>query len=211
MPYHSSHKRRQKERTRLKLIDKGLEGRSVVLLGIMGAGKTVLGRRLAKRLDLPFVDSDHEVEAAAGMSVSDIFELHGEENFREGEHKVIERLLTSDQMVLATGGGAFMNDITRQTIQDEAVSIWLNAELDTIMERVLKKDTRPLLRVDDPRAVMDKLMKERYPVYAQADISVMSRNLPHHVMVSRLVDRMAGYFIKNGTVASKKKSIEQKS
>ena len=180
------------------------------MLGIMGAGKTVLGRKLAQRLDLPFIDSDQEIEEAARMSVADIFEMHGEDYFREGEQKVIERLLGGGQTVLATGGGAFMNEVTRGTIQDMAVSIWLNAELDTIMGRVLKHDTRPLLRTDDPRAVVQRLMQERYPIYGLADLSVMSRNLPHHVMVSRIIDRLAGYFVKNGTVAGKKNTVEQK-
>ncbi len=209
MPFYFN-KRRQREKNQIKLIQQGLEGRSIVLLGIMGAGKTVLGRKLAKRLNLPFVDSDHEIEAAAGMSIADIFEMHGEAYFREGEQKVVERLLSGDQTVLATGGGAFMNDLTRQTIQEGSVSIWLNAELDTIMERVLKKDTRPLLRTADPRKVMDQLMKERYPVYKKAHISVMSKNLPHHVMVSRMIDRLAGYFIKNGTVMAKKNDVDVK-
>jgi len=153
-----------------------LAGRPIVLVGMMGAGKTTVGRRLANRLGRHFTDSDEEIEKAAGMSIEDIFRLHGETDFRAGEVKVIARLLKEDARVLATGGGAFMNAETRLAIRQQALSVWLKADLDTLMGRVMKKQHRPLLKSDDPRAVMERLMAVRYPVYAEADITVLTRD-----------------------------------
>jgi shikimate kinase len=170
-----------------------LGARSVVLIGLMGAGKTAIGRLLAKRLQLPFVDADQEIEKAAGMSVSDIFEEHGEAYFRTGERKVIERLLSGGPQVLATGGGAFMNDETRSAIKQKGLTIWLKADLDVLMERVMRKNTRPLLQTADPRAVMQKLLDERYPVYALADMEVHSRNAPQRVIVDEAIDSLATF------------------
>ena len=166
--------------------------RPVVLAGLMGAGKTTVGRRLAERLGWPFADSDHEVEAAAGRSVSDIFADFGEAAFRDGERKVIARLLEEPRpSIIALGGGAFIQDATRALIKTCAVSVWLDADIDTLMERVGRRDTRPLLQTDDPRAVMEKLMAERAPVYAQADIHIRSRGMPHDASVSAIIEALA--------------------
>lgn len=146
--------------------------RSVVLVGMMGAGKTAVGKRLARRLDRPFVDADHEIEAAAGCSVSEIFARHGEAAFRDGERRVIARLLKRPACVIATGGGAFMDAATRAAIAAQAVSVWLRADLDTLHRRTAKRDTRPLLAGKDRKAVLRALMAERYPVYGEAAIVV---------------------------------------
>ncbi len=168
-------------------INARLGARSIVLIGLMGAGKTTVGRRLAQRLDLPFVDADHEIEQAAGKSIEDIFAEDGEDFFRRGEERVIARLLEDGPQVLATGGGAWMNENTRRRVREHGISVWLKADLDVLMERVSRRPGRPLLKAPDPRAVMRKLMDERYPVYAEADITVESRNRPHHVMVSEII------------------------
>jgi len=172
-----------------------LGDRSIVLIGLMGAGKTSIGRQLAKRLRLGFVDADHEIEAAAGMSISDIFAHHGEGHFRDGERKVIKRLLNDGPQVLATGGGAYMNDETRKAIKERGVTLWLKADLDVLMERVSRKNTRPLLQTADPRAVMQKLLDERYPVYQLAETFVMSRNAPQKQIVEEAVEALAAYLI----------------
>ena len=156
----------------------------------MGAGKTTVGRRLAAALNLPFADADQEIEAAAGCSISEIFEKHGEAAFRDGERRVIARLLDGPVCVLSTGGGAFMDPETRQKIKETGTSIWLRADLDLLMERVLRRPTRPLLKQDDPRKVMERLMKERYPVYAEADITVESGDGPHEAVVSQILDAL---------------------
>ena len=148
--------------------------RMIVLIGLMGAGKTTIGRRLATALDLPFFDADEEIERSAGRSVEDIFADFGEAAFREGERKVIERLLACPRGVLATGGGAFMDPTTRTIIREKGLSIWLHADLDVLMARVSLRNTRPLLRQPNPRQIMKTLMEKRYPVYAQADIRVES-------------------------------------
>ena len=164
-------------------IRHALGGRTIVLIGLMGAGKTAIGRRLAKRLELAFVDADQEIEAAAGMTISEIFELHGEQDFRNGEQKVIARLLKDGPQVLATGGGAFMNSQTRRRIGRKAISIWLKADVGLLMRRVKKRSHRPLLKTGNPEAVMRKLADERYPVYAQADITVDCRDVSLSAMV----------------------------
>ena len=162
----------------------------LVLVGLMGAGKTTVGRRLAAALNLPFADADHEIETAAGCSISEIFEKHGEAAFRDGERRVIARLLDGPVCVLSTGGGAFMDPETRQKIKETGTSIWLRADLDLLMERVLRRPTRPLLQQDDPRKVMERLMEERYPVYAEADITVESGDGPHEAVVSQIMDAL---------------------
>lgn len=156
----------------------------------MGAGKTTVGRRLAAALDLPFADADQEIEAAAGCSISEFFERHGEAEFRNGERRVIARLLDGPVCVLSTGGGAFMDPETRQKIKETGTSIWLRAELDLLMERVSRRPTRPLLKQDDPRKVMERLMKERYPVYAEADIIVDTGEGPHEAVVAKIIDAL---------------------
>ena len=160
-----------------------LGARSVVLVGMMGSGKSTVGSRLAARLALPFVDADHEIEVAAGMSIPDIFASRGEAEFRAGEQRVIARLLTQGPQVLATGGGAFMNADTRARIAERGVSVWLKADPDTLMRRVRKRGNRPLLQTSDPEATLRALLAEREPVYALADLTVTSRDDPHDVVV----------------------------
>jgi shikimate kinase len=168
-------------------------GKAIVLVGLMGAGKTTVGRRLAQRLDLPFVDADSEVEAAAGLTIPEIFETHGEPAFRDGERKVIARLLSNGPQVLATGGGAYMDAETRARVAAKGISVWLKADLDVLMKRVGKRPTRPLLKTDNPRAVMEKLMAERNPVYAEADIALETGEGPHEEVVDRLVALLEPY------------------
>jgi len=164
-------------------VRRRLGRRSVVLVGLMGAGKSTVGRRLAARLSLPFTDADHEIEAAAGMTIPDIFALHGESYFRDGERRVIARLLRDGPMVLATGGGAYMDPQTRARIAEAGVSVWLKADFDVLMRRVRKRQNRPLLQNPDPEATMRRLIEVRYPVYAQADVMVESREIPHDRVV----------------------------
>jgi shikimate kinase len=171
--------------------------RSLVLVGLMGAGKSTVGRRLAQNLHLPFRDADHEIEAAAGMSIPDIFSIHGEDYFRDGEKRVIARLLQEGPMVLATGGGAFMNEETRQRVAESGVSIWLRADLDVLMRRVRKRTTRPLLQNPDPEGTMRRLMELRHPVYATADLTVDSHEAPHDRVVADIVKALSGWFDKD--------------
>jgi shikimate kinase len=172
---------------RARQVREKLGTRSIVMVGLMGCGKSSIGRRLATALGLPFVDADHEIELAAGKRISEIFADHGEAYFREGERKVIKRLLGNGPQVLATGGGAFMNAETRAAVKSEGISIWLRADLDVLMKRVAKRDNRPLLKADDPVAVMRGLMEQRYPVYAEADITIDSRDTTHEVIVSEII------------------------
>src|SRR3954471_13036269 len=167
-----------------------LGGRSVVLVGMMGAGKSTIGRRLAARLRLPFLDADIEIEAAAGMSIPDIFETHGEPHFRDGEARVIARLLDNGPAVIATGGGAFMREETRNRIRDKAVSIWLKADADVIMKRVKRRAHRPLLQTEDPAATVSRLLEAREPVYRSADITIWSRDVPHDHIVDECLDAL---------------------
>jgi shikimate kinase len=177
--------------TRAERIRAALGERSLVLIGLMGAGKSAIGRRLAKRLDLPFVDADKEIEAAAGKTINEIFADHGEDYFRDGEGRVIARLLDDGPVVLATGGGAYMNDSTRAEIARKGVSVWLKADLEILLERVSRRDTRPLLRQGDPREIMQGLIEARYPVYAGADITIESRDVPHEVIVEEIIEAVA--------------------
>jgi shikimate kinase len=175
-------------------IRAALDGRSVVLVGMMGVGKSSIGRRLAARLGIPFVDADTEIEKAAGMSISDIFARHGEADFRSGEARVIARLLDTGPQVLATGGGAVMNEGTRAAIKAKGVSIWLSADFDVLMRRIAKrKNDRPMLQTDDPAETLRQLLKEREPVYAQADFAIASREVPHDAIVSEIVTTLAGF------------------
>jgi shikimate kinase len=171
-----------------------LGSRSVVLTGMMGVGKSSIGRRLAARLNIPFVDADGEIEKAAGMSIPDIFARHGEADFRSGEARVIARLLDGGPQVLATGGGAVMNADTRATIKTKGVSIWLSAELDVLMRRINKrKNDRPMLQTADPEATLRQLLAVREPVYALADITVQSREGPHDAIVSEIMTALAAF------------------
>jgi len=173
-------------------IKAALGGRSVVLVGMMGAGKSTIGRRLSARLGLPFLDADTEIETAAGMSIPDIFESRGEPDFRDGEARVIARLLDSGPAVLATGGGAFMRQETRDRIRDKAVSIWLKADIDIIMRRVKRRFDRPLLQTADPEATVGRLISAREPVYQLADLTVWSRDVPHEKIVDECVQALHG-------------------
>ncbi|MBY0225903.1 MAG: shikimate kinase [Hyphomicrobium sp.] len=161
--------------------------RSIVLVGLMGCGKSSVGRRLASRLGLRFVDADEEIERVAAKSIVEIFADHGEAYFRDGERRVIARLLSTGPQVLATGGGAFINPHTRANIRERGVSIWLRADLPVLMRRVSKRDTRPLLKSGDPEATMRDLMAKRYPIYADADITIESRDVPHEVIVNEVI------------------------
>lgn len=172
-------------------VKAALNGRSIVLVGLMGAGKTTVGKRLASTLKLPFTDADTEIEKAAGKSIEEIFADHGETYFRDGERRVITRLLRNGPQVLATGGGAFMNASTRARIRQNGVSVWLRADLPLLMKRVLRRSHRPLLKRSDPRKVMEQLMEERYPVYATADLTVDSRDVPHDVIVKEIIEALA--------------------
>ncbi|PHS23874.1 MAG: shikimate kinase [Robiginitomaculum sp.] len=162
----------------------------IVLVGLMGAGKTTIGRRLAHALHVPFFDADEEIEKSAGRSVEDIFADFGEAAFRDGERKVIERLLGGSSGVLATGGGAFMDTATRAIICEKGLSIWLHADLDVLMERVSLRNTRPLLRQPNPRQIMQTLMETRYPTYAQADIRVESGVETHNHAVEHIISAL---------------------
>jgi shikimate kinase len=175
-------------------VSRQLGTRSLVLVGLMGAGKSTVGRRLAQTLKLPFRDADHEIEAAAGMTIPEIFAIHGEEHFRDGERRVIARLLQEGPIVLATGGGAFMNEETRQRIAEHGISLWLKADLDILMRRVRKRATRPLLQNPDPEGTMRRLMELRYPVYGTADITIDSHEAPHDRVVADVIKALAEWF-----------------
>ncbi len=170
-----------------------LGNRALVLVGLMGAGKTSVGRRLAEKLEIPFVDADHEIELAAGKTIPEIFNDHGEEYFREGERRVITRLLENGKQVLATGGGAFMNAETREKIKGHGLSLWLKADLDVLLKRVAKRNDRPLLLKEDPAIVMKRLIDQRYPIYAEADITVESRDVQHGQMVNDVIKALADF------------------
>jgi len=164
--------------------------RPIVLVGLMGAGKTTIGRRLAARFGVPFVDSDAEIEAAAGCSVQEIFDRYGEAAFRDGERRVVVRLLGGPVQVIATGGGAFMDPVIRSTVAERAISVWLKAELLVLLERTGRRNTRPLLKTGDPKEILERLIEERYPIYAEADIVVESGEGPHQIVVDKIVAQL---------------------
>ncbi|MBD0414131.1 shikimate kinase [Oryzicola mucosus] len=165
--------------------------RSIVFVGLMGAGKTAIGRKVANTLGIPFTDSDHEIESVSRMTVPELFERYGESEFRALEQRVIGRILEAGPQVLSTGGGAYMNAQTRQTIAERGVSVWLKAELDLLMERVAKKQNRPLLKNPDPRGTLAKLMDERYPVYALADLTVPTRDERKEIIAGEVIEAIA--------------------
>ena len=172
-------------------ISAALGASSIVLVGMMGAGKSTIGRRLSARLQLPFLDADAEIELAhAGMTIPEIFSAHGEPYFRDGEARVIARLLAGGPCVLATGGGAFMREETRDRIREMAVSIWLKADADIIMKRVKRRADRPLLQTADPAATVERLIREREPVYQHADLTIWSRDIPHEKIVDECIDAL---------------------
>jgi len=168
-----------------------LAQRSIVLIGMMGAGKSSVGRRLATRLAIPFVDADAKIEEAAQMTIPEIFETYGETEFRSAEARVITRLLEGGPQVLATGGGAFMHPETRAVVRDKGISFWLNAEFDVLLRRVKRRTDRPLLKTDDPAATLKRLMAERHPTYAQADVTIHSRDVPHEKVVDEILTALA--------------------
>jgi shikimate kinase len=170
-----------------------LGGRSIVLVGLMGAGKSTVGRRLASKLGLPFMDADHEIEAAAGMSIPDIFSIYGEDYFRDGERRVIARLLQEGPLVLATGGGAFMSEETRTRVAQSGISVWLKADVDVLMRRVRKRTNRPLLQNADPEGTMRRLIEIRHPVYATADLAVESHEAPHERIVNEIMRSLSAF------------------
>ncbi len=171
------------------------EPRSIILIGLMGAGKTCVGRHLARSLGVPFKDADQEIEAAAGCTVSDIFEVYGEACFREGERKLIVRLLDHAPLVLATGGGAFMDDETRSCIRERGLSVWLKADLKLLLKRITSssRTVRPLLANHNPEAILERLMKKRYPVYAEADLAVETRDESPSATTRRILSALEAH------------------
>jgi len=173
---------------RAEYLAERLAGRPLVLVGMMGAGKTTVGRRLAAKLARQFLDSDEEIEKAAQMTIPEIFEQRGEPEFRAGENRVIARVLKEQGVVLATGGGAFVNVETRALMKAEAVTVWLKAEVDILFERVSRRSNRPLLKTANPRATLEKLIEDRYPIYAEADVTVVSRDVPQDVVAGDVIE-----------------------
>lgn len=180
-----------------------LAGRSLALVGMMGAGKSTIGRRLAARLGMRFVDADAEIELAAGMSIPEIFETHGEPHFRDGEARVIARLLNGGPIVLATGGGAVLREETRARLSERAVSIWLKADAEVILRRVRRRADRPLLQTADPAATIKRLIAEREPIYGQADITVASRDVPYEWIVDECIGLLHRRLCRGKTTAPK--------
>lgn len=174
-----------------RTVRQALGARSIVLIGMMGCGKSAIGKRLASTMELRFIDADDEIERAAGMTINEIFAQYGEEHFRDRERLVIERLLTGGPQVLATGGGAFMSEVTRNNVAAHGISVWLRAELPVLMRRVMRRDNRPLLKTANPEARMRELLDQRTPIYALADISVESRDVQHDVIVNEILTRLA--------------------
>ena len=170
-----------------------LPNKTIVLVGLMGAGKSTVGRRLARQIGRRFKDADDEIEKASAMKISDYFSTYGEPAFRDGEARVIERLLDGPPIVLATGGGAFVTEATRTLIQDKAISIWLRADLDVLVQRTARRNIRPLLRAGNPRDILEKLLHERGPIYAKAHLTVESSDIPHAATVERIIDGLKNY------------------
>jgi shikimate kinase len=179
----------------IQQLRQALGTRSIVLVGLMGAGKSSIGRRLATRLGLSFIDADTEIEKAADMTIPEIFAKHGEAYFRSGEVRVVARILEQGSQVLATGGGAYMNAETRANIRARGLSIWLNAELDVLLRRVKRRADRPLLKSGDPEGVLRRLIDERYPVYADADLTVLSREATHDEIVDEVLAALAHHLL----------------
>ncbi len=172
-------------------VRQALGTRSIVMVGMMGCGKSAIGRRLANALDLKFVDADDEIEKAAGMSISEIFQQLGEQHFRDGERRVIARLLAGGPQVLSTGGGAYMSEETRDRVRTAGIAVWLKAELPILMKRVMRRDNRPLLKTHNPEARMRELLDIRSPIYAEADITIESREVAHDVIVGEILNKLA--------------------
>ncbi len=179
--------RAPKRSRRLSARQIGLD-KTIVLVGLMGSGKTTVGRRLARKLHLAFVDSDHEIEVAAGLSVAEIFEMYGEEEFRSGERRVIERLLKGKVKILATGGGAYMDESTRALIKEKAITVWIKVDVPLLVERTKLRDTRPLLQSGDRLEILTRLADERYPIYSQADVTIESKVGSHEEVVNDIIE-----------------------
>ena len=188
--------------SRVRAVVQALAGRPLVLVGMMGSGKTAIGKRLAMRLGVDFIDSDQEIEAAHRLTVSEIFALHGEAYFRDGERRVLARLIGEGPRVIATGGGSFINPQTRKLIGKHAVSVWLKADFEVLMRRVRKRPTRPLLQNPDPEGVMRRLIEERYPVYAEADLAIQSRDATHEIIIEEILAAIEGHLAKQGEITS---------
>ncbi|MCA1368025.1 shikimate kinase [Ensifer aridi] len=172
---------------------RALGKRNLVFIGLMGAGKSAIGRLTAQALGIPFIDSDHEIERVSRMTISDLFATYGEEEFRALEARVLKRLLRSGPRVVSTGGGAYINERSRRQIKKGGLTIWLNAELDVLWERVNKRDTRPLLKTENPKQTLENLMRARYPIYAEADLTVLSRDVKKEMMVEEVLAAIADY------------------
>jgi len=183
-------------------LDKLDIDRTIVLVGMMGAGKTTVGRRLAPKLELSFVDADEEIERAAGMSIADLFRDHGQESFRRGEAQVIERLLEGPPIVLATGGGAMTDAKTREIIADKAISVWIDSDIDTLVKRATRRGSRPLLKTGDPKEILTRLMEDRKEFYSQATIRVESKKGPHRNTVLAILDAIKPYFTTKQTTST---------
>jgi shikimate kinase len=179
-------------------ISELLHGRSVVLVGMMGAGKTAVGRRLATALEMRFVDSDREIQAASGMPIADLFDRYGEAEFRNLERRVIHRILKERPVVLATGGGAFQDEATRQVARSTGVTIWLKADLEVLFERVSRRSYRPLLKSGNPRQVLARLMSEREPIYELADLTIRTADQPLSIVVDHTAERLYDHLRKQG-------------
>ncbi|ANK73677.1 shikimate kinase [Ensifer sp. ENS07] len=175
---------------RAKLV---LGKRNLVFIGLMGAGKSAIGRLTAQALGIPFVDSDHEIERVSRMTISDLFARYGEDEFRALETRVLKRLLRSGPRVVSTGGGAYINERSRRQIKKGGLTVWLNAELDVLWERVNKRDTRPLLKTENPKQTLENLMNARYPIYAEADLTVLSRDVKKETMVEDVLTAVIEY------------------
>ena len=185
-----------------RIIRGMLDGRSVVLVGLMGSGKSTIGRKLAQVIDIEFFDSDTEIENASRMSVIDLFAVYGEPEFRALEQRVMLRLMEDGPRIISTGGGAFINPEVREAVLKGGIAVWLDADIDVLMERVGRRETRPLLNNDDPEATMRNLMETRYPTYAEAQIRVMSRNERKDIMVGEVIEALRLYLEKHPTAAS---------
>ena len=196
------------QKENIDLIRAELGQRSITIVGLMGAGKSVIGRKVATKLKIPFVDADSEIEKAAKMTVADIFASYGEPEFRRLEKSVIKRVLESGPQILATGGGAYMDAETQEMVANNGVSLWLSADIDLLMQRVSKKTTRPLLKKPNPRGVMEDLMKERYPVYGLADLEIASRDVSKDEMTNMVVEGLAQYFRESRSTPASNGAIE---
>ena len=176
--------------------------RTIVLVGLMGAGKSAIGRRLAQKLHLPFVDADQEIERAAGCTIEEFFAKHGEAAFREGERRVVARLLDQPVHVLATGGGAFIDEQTRTLVRQRGISVWLRAELALLLDRVQRRSNRPLLKQGDPKQVLEQLMHKRYPIYAEADVTVDSRDNPAEQTTQDVLEALHRFLTKTQPISA---------